>query len=38
MKRALVFLAMVAVLLVSGGAPALAQSRSEVLVVGRSRA
>jgi len=34
MKRALVFLAMVSVLLVSGGAPALAQSRSEVLVVG----
>jgi peptide/nickel transport system substrate-binding protein len=35
MKRALVFLAMVAVLLVSGGAPALAQSRSEVLVIGQ---
>ena len=35
MKHALVFLAMVAVLLVSGGSSALAQSRSEVLVIGQ---
>jgi peptide/nickel transport system substrate-binding protein len=37
MKRALIFLAMVAVLLVSGASPALAQSRSDVLVIGQEQ-